>query len=94
MFLISSIRCCCLQSFGLPPLKVKPTPSEKFASYDDLAGIPNLMLDGFTSAKAKVEPVHPLYHSEKGVSNVNDCNVQKIQNFFKFSTERIGNSWI
>lgn len=55
-----------LQSFGLPSLKVKPTPSEGFANYEAATGIPNLMLNGFTSAKAQLETVHPLYQSEQG----------------------------
>lgn len=56
------------QSFGLPPLKVKPVHDDNgIKIQENTFGIPDPMIAGLGATRPKLGFVHPLESSEKNV---------------------------
>lgn len=69
-------------------MKNKPAIAENFDFNDSGLGVPNLLVDGFTSAKSTVNAKHPLYQSEQNVKFVEHLNFIKLIKFYIFSTKK------
>ncbi|XP_060531455.1 proteasome maturation protein [Cylas formicarius] len=52
-------------SFGLPSIKVKSAPGGEFSLAEGPFGVPELMKNGLTTARAACDDIHPIAYSEK-----------------------------
>lgn len=56
------------QSFNLPSVKDKPELAECVGLREGSFGVPEVMLNGITTVKSRLETAHPLVQSERNVS--------------------------
>ncbi|XP_047121306.1 proteasome maturation protein [Schistocerca piceifrons] len=68
-------------SFGLPPVKPKPSAAGKFEIQEGHYGVPDPMVYGLAATKEKLVPSHPLEESESNyAANELRMSMQMMQN--------------
>ncbi|KAF7287210.1 proteasome maturation protein [Rhynchophorus ferrugineus] len=68
-------------SFGLPSLKAKASQPAQYGFQEGEFGVPDLMVSGLSSAKSRLENVHPLEQSELNYrENTHKMNMTILRN--------------